>query len=841
MRPLGLCPCFAIIDPRRPGKAAMRGEWAEANVSHDAATSALRDAIDPATQKISVDTFHHALGRLLVVDLRRDSLEQHLSLWPRTWSSSIRPPVCWIPMVVRKQSQPPPPDDAEALLDLLQREVERLYASGFVLVPLAKDEKNPRLRRWTQSLCYRARPPLESLLQLVEQQVLDHGANGLGVVMRDGLVCVDIDNPKAEQRLREIIGPAMDQAPAVVGRRGEKLFFRTQDGKNPAGLNLHVDGLLDLLVRGRQAVVPPTIHPDTGVPYRWQGPSLSAVPIAKLPVLSYALIEAIHREFGKAPSKREQVRAARAAGEDVPKDILRDLVPPKLQRASGRSTGHPDEARRLAEALTYISAEPYDGWLKVGMALCLWDGAEARPLWDAWSGGGEFMGCAFQGCPEKFSIGAQDEKWRSFAEATARGGVAVGTIIHWAKQRGFDASLARWPSLRGRRLEASNIGDIAAHVPGEREAIDALLHYAREDPALAPADRDVLAALSEYVSNTTRTAWPLPATIAAHLDIAPKTLTNRFTNLYERGYLVRDSEVINPDGTRGCWAFVPPDELTWDELIVLRRLALGHGKETATRGLDVGVEATVEEAARAAAKQTALPEAVEALAAVAAKAKDIDIRAEMLFLLQEVGVGRKASDVLFGTLAASMPAGLVKKVDRLAAAAAKAVARLVAALLGAIQSVAAKHAELERLRGERWFGLLPPRVQEAVGHAVLGKMRTVQVQRLEELMGAATGLDPQYRPVHGEFLKATISGADARLDWDWAKKQPADAAALSPAQLLHKFRVGILFRFVQQGVSAPGVIEFAENLRRRRVAAARREETKRQAEEQILKRRRTAA
>jgi hypothetical protein len=740
---------------------------------------------------------------------------------------------------VSVRNQPPPPQDPEALLAFLQSEVERLYASGFTSVPLAKDEKNPRLRRWTNTLCYRAQPPLESLVELVEQQVLNHGANGLGVVMRDGLVCVDLDHPKAEQRLREIIGPAMDQAPTVVGRRGDKRFFRTQDGKNPAGLNLHVDSLLDLLVRGRQAVMPPTIHPETGVPYRWQGRSLSELPIAKLPVLSYAMIEAIHREFGNAPSKREQVRVARAAGENVPKDVLRHLAPPRFERASGRSTGHRDEARRLAEALTYISAEPYTDWLKVGMALCLWGGADARPLWDTWSGGGVFMGCAFQGCPEKFSIGAQDEKWRSFAEAAGKG-VTVATIIHWAKERGFDASLARWPSLRGRRLDASNIGDIAAHMPPEREAIDALLHYAREDAALTGAHRDVLAAAAEYVNNTNRTAWPSLTTIAAHLGSTPKTLMNRLTQVYERGYLVRDAEAINPDGTRGCWAFVPPDELTWDELIVLRRLALGHSEQTAAKGLDATVEETVDKA-RSAANGQPLPESADALVAVAAKVKDIDVRAEMWALLRDVEAGRRASEVLFGPLAARMPATLVKRVDTLAATAAKAVARLVEALVGSIASVASKHAELERVRSECWFALLPARVQEAIGHAVLGKRHTIQVERLEELMRAVIGLNQQYRSVHVEFLKATVSRADAGLDWDWAKKQPADAAALSPVQLLHKFRIGILVHFVQQGVSAPGVTEFAENLQRRRVAAARREVARRQAEEQILKIRRTAA
>src|SRR5262249_22038707 len=98
---------------------------------------------------------------------------------------------------------PSPLHDAEALLELLRAELEQLYASGYTAVPLAKDKKTPRLRRWTQSLCYLARPPLESLLELV----LDHGANGLGVVMRNGVVCIDPDSREAEPRLRAIIGP----------------------------------------------------------------------------------------------------------------------------------------------------------------------------------------------------------------------------------------------------------------------------------------------------------------------------------------------------------------------------------------------------------------------------------------------------------------------------------------------------------------------------------------------------------------------------------------------------------------------------------------------------------
>ena len=89
---------------------------------------------------------------------------------------------------------------------------------------------------------------------------------------------------------------------------------------------------------------------------------------------------------------------------------------------------------------------------------------------------------------------------------------------------------------------------------------------------------------------------------------------------------------------------------------------------------------------------------------------------------------RRALTTSSGPLAARRPATLVMRVGRLAVAAAKAVATLVVALLGGLQSVPGRYVELQRLRSGRRIPLLPARVQAAVGHAVLGKMRTVQLQ-----------------------------------------------------------------------------------------------------------------
>jgi hypothetical protein len=96
-------------------------------------------------------------------------------------------------------------------------------------------------------------------------------------------------------------------------------------GGNPDGLYLHVKDTIDVLLRGRQAAVPPTRHPKTGEPYRWRSARLWDAPLNQLPVLTYDKIEALHERLGGKSSKRERDRRATMAGKPAPVQCLMTL------------------------------------------------------------------------------------------------------------------------------------------------------------------------------------------------------------------------------------------------------------------------------------------------------------------------------------------------------------------------------------------------------------------------------------------------------------------------------------------------------------------------------------
>ena len=68
-------------------------------------------------------------------------------------------------------------------------------------------------------------------------------------------------------------------------------------------------------------------------------------------------------------------------------------------------------------------ASGYDSWLRIGMALFTIS-PDLLTAWDQWS----------QKCPEKYVAGACEKKWQSFK----KGGLGIGSLIHWAKEDGWE-------------------------------------------------------------------------------------------------------------------------------------------------------------------------------------------------------------------------------------------------------------------------------------------------------------------------------------------------------------------------------------------------------------------
>jgi hypothetical protein len=137
----------------------------------------------------------------------------------------------------------------------------------------------------------------------------------------NNLVAVDIDR---DEMIADIVAVLPDAMVGKVGKRGATYLFRSAE---PMPSKNYRDGdgrgLIDFLSSGKQTVVPPTHHPDTGRPYEWLTPAtLLNTPITSLPVFTDAHrieMERVLRDHGwRAPEPAQPRReaVARTAAHD---------------------------------------------------------------------------------------------------------------------------------------------------------------------------------------------------------------------------------------------------------------------------------------------------------------------------------------------------------------------------------------------------------------------------------------------------------------------------------------------------------------------------------------------
>ena len=88
----------------------------------------------------------------------------------------------------------------------------------------------------------------------------------------NGLLAIDVDTDAA-MHIRAIISALPPIRAAKRGRRGFTAFFRDPTGKVPTARFK----IVEILARGTQTVLPPSVHPDTGQPYIWLDPEALSV------------------------------------------------------------------------------------------------------------------------------------------------------------------------------------------------------------------------------------------------------------------------------------------------------------------------------------------------------------------------------------------------------------------------------------------------------------------------------------------------------------------------------------------------------------------------------------
>lgn len=161
-----------------------------------------------------------------------------------------------------------PPSLCDASLAPAGQDLTFHYAAeyvdrGYAVIPLIG--KRPAIA-WS---AYQTRRPT-----LAEIRDWFAGARGdgrnIGIVTGpiSDLVVVDCDSPEAVAWWRE----RFSETPLVVttGRGGAHLYYRLDDGDAVRNRTRVLGRNIDIRGQGGYAVAPPSVHPATGVPYRWQ-------------------------------------------------------------------------------------------------------------------------------------------------------------------------------------------------------------------------------------------------------------------------------------------------------------------------------------------------------------------------------------------------------------------------------------------------------------------------------------------------------------------------------------------------------------------------------------------
>jgi hypothetical protein len=199
----------------------------------------------------------------------------------------------------------------------------KLIALGFAPIPIKPRTKKPGflhrgvyvgLPSW-QRRFNRGVPSCEVLAKWGE------GDTGIGILTgppSHGAVAVDIDtdDPAIMAAITDVLPEAFA---GKRGAKGETLFFY-----GPAiavSKSWKIDGktVVDLIGPGRQTVLPPTLHEDTGLPYKWTRLfALKDVVPDALPLLGVDIVEAITAALVPFGYKVEQPMLAGGNGADDP-------------------------------------------------------------------------------------------------------------------------------------------------------------------------------------------------------------------------------------------------------------------------------------------------------------------------------------------------------------------------------------------------------------------------------------------------------------------------------------------------------------------------------------------
>ncbi|HEY9649558.1 MAG TPA: DUF3987 domain-containing protein [Coleofasciculaceae cyanobacterium] len=216
------------------------------------------------------------------------------------------------------------------------------------------------------------------------------------------LLIVDQNGASAKRKIEEMSGGDIPETVmSTSGRqdRCHRIYYVTEEyaphlqSKTLATGELGEDGKpehVEFLWLGRQAVLPPSVHPTTGE-YTW---ITSPKDIEIAPAPTWVIEQMLKPQLKSAP---------------------------QLKQPTTNKWSSVDWALSYLNALSPYRADDYDDWLTVGMALHSADDSLLTE-WDKWSQQSS-----------KYTPGCCDKKWKSFK----KDGKSLGSLGHMAKQDGW--------------------------------------------------------------------------------------------------------------------------------------------------------------------------------------------------------------------------------------------------------------------------------------------------------------------------------------------------------------------------------------------------------------------
>ncbi|MGE4043347.1 MAG: bifunctional DNA primase/polymerase [Acetobacteraceae bacterium] len=206
---------------------------------------------------------------------------------------------------------------------------------------------------------------------------------------RSGVIVLDVDGPEGEASLAALQAShgALPVTLESSSGNGRHLYFR-HPGRPVRNSTAKIGPKLDIRGDGGCVTVPPSIHPS-GRRYAWVD---EGTPIAEAPEWLVTLATK-ERERPEQTFERRHCHGERFPDAEVRRML--DILPADVSR---------------------------DDWLRVGMALHA--GGYPFEMWDDWS----------RTAPDRYVPGSTAASWRGFKD----GGVTMGTLVHMARERGWE-------------------------------------------------------------------------------------------------------------------------------------------------------------------------------------------------------------------------------------------------------------------------------------------------------------------------------------------------------------------------------------------------------------------